>query len=420
MSRILLGWELGLNFGHLARLLPLAEGLRTRGHSVLAAVRDIPSAATVLSSAHIPFVQAPFLAQEIPLPHKFASYADILLSQGWANCSVLGCLVQGWLNLFQSYQPDLLVLDYSPTARLATRIAGIPTVLVGNGFELPPTTTPFPGFSWATKEMAMESERIARENACAVMQSFGVSGLESLRDILTANIVYHATFAELDHYGPRQDMSYIGPLMGGAGKEQIIWPEGPGTRVYAYLRPDTADVSAILGGIVASGASVVCFAPKFSAVQLSQFANPRMRFSTKLVDLTPLVSTANVCVSNGNEGTVAKFLLAGVPQLLAPQYVEAQLTARCVETMGAGLTLRGKQTAQGVSMMLDQVVRNSHYKQRAQNFAYKYRHFDSKKVVEALIDQLESIAAGRGGEPDMAANSQKIMTTQNNEVFSVQ
>ena len=420
MSRILLGWELGLNFGHLSRLLPLAESLKTRGHLVLAAVRDIPTATTVLGAAGIPFVQAPFHAQGISLPHKSACYADILLSQGWANHSALWGLVQSWLNLFQLYRPDLVVLDYSPTARLATRIARIPTVLVGNGFELPPTTTPFSGFSWASKERVIESEQIAIENSRSVMQSFGTPGLENLRDILTADAVFHATFAELDHYGPRHDVNYIGPLMGRAGREQVNWPEGSGSRVYAYLRPDTMDVEAILGGLMASGASVVCFAPGFSEAQLSPFTNPRMRFSSQLIDLTPLISTASVCVSNGNEGTVAKFLLAGVPQLLAPQYVEAQMTARRVETMGAGLILRGNQTVQSVSMMLDQVVRDSHYKQHAQNFAQKYRNYDSERVVAELTDQLESIAIGQGREHDMTASSREIHPALNNEMAHIQ
>jgi hypothetical protein len=68
-------------------------------------------------------------------------------------------------------RPDRLVLDYSPIATLAARIAVIPCVLIGNGFELPPATNPlppFPGFSWATPERAAESERIVLANANAV------------------------------------------------------------------------------------------------------------------------------------------------------------------------------------------------------------------------------------------------------------
>jgi hypothetical protein len=48
--RVLLTWELGLNVGHLTRLLPVAERLKADGHSVLVATRDIQAAAMVLGS----------------------------------------------------------------------------------------------------------------------------------------------------------------------------------------------------------------------------------------------------------------------------------------------------------------------------------------------------------------------------------
>jgi len=39
--RVLLTWELGLNLGHLTRLLPIAQKLMADGYVLLAAVRDI-------------------------------------------------------------------------------------------------------------------------------------------------------------------------------------------------------------------------------------------------------------------------------------------------------------------------------------------------------------------------------------------
>ncbi len=153
MSRILFTWELGLNLGHLARLLPVAQRLKADGHALLVATRDIKAAATVLAPAGIPFVQAPYLSQGIALKDRASGYADILLSQGWSDRLVLHGLTHAWLNLFRLFIPERLILDYSPTVSLAARIARLPTVLVGNGFELPPATDPlppFPGFSWAT------------------------------------------------------------------------------------------------------------------------------------------------------------------------------------------------------------------------------------------------------------------------------
>ena len=76
--RVLLTWELGLNLGHLSRLVPVAQRLKADGHSVLAAVRDIQVAATVLGAAGIPFILAPHLPQGMPLDHRATGYADVL------------------------------------------------------------------------------------------------------------------------------------------------------------------------------------------------------------------------------------------------------------------------------------------------------------------------------------------------------
>jgi hypothetical protein len=78
VSRFLLTWELGLNMGHLARLLPIAARLQARGHSVLVAVRKIPAAAAALGPAGIAFIQAPHQAAGLPLPERASGYADIL------------------------------------------------------------------------------------------------------------------------------------------------------------------------------------------------------------------------------------------------------------------------------------------------------------------------------------------------------
>jgi UDP:flavonoid glycosyltransferase YjiC (YdhE family) len=200
MSRILLTWELGLNLGHLARLLPIASRLTARGHSVLVATRDIPAAVSVLGSAGIPFVQASHLSRQLPLRQRASGYADILLSQGWSDVDVLWGLTQSWLKLMKMFQPDLVVHDYSPTARLATHIANVPAVHVGNGFELPPPTAPlpaFPGFSWATAQKAETSEQIAVSNATAAAARFRHHGIAALRNLFDDCPSVLATFPEL-------------------------------------------------------------------------------------------------------------------------------------------------------------------------------------------------------------------------------
>ncbi len=62
MSKILLAWESGENWGHLTRDVPVARALRARGHQVVGAVCDTRVAGEILGPAGIPFVQAPMAA----------------------------------------------------------------------------------------------------------------------------------------------------------------------------------------------------------------------------------------------------------------------------------------------------------------------------------------------------------------------
>jgi UDP:flavonoid glycosyltransferase YjiC (YdhE family) len=394
MSRFLLTWELGLNLGHVARLLPVASRLKARGHAVLVAVRDIAAAATVLGPAGISFVQAPQAMRPSPASSPLTGYADILLAHGWNDPSTLWGLTQSWLNLYSLFKPDVVVHDYSPTARLASRLLRIPSVLVGNGFDLPPATfpmRPFPGFSWATPERAAASEHAVLRTAGAVTKAFRGSELTGLKDLLETDACLLATFPELDHYGARPDGDYVGPLYGRIDSHRVEWPQEREWHIFAYLRPELA-LDALLGGLVKSNASVVCFAPGVPAEKLGAYRCERITFSTRPVDFESLYAKTDVCLSYAAEGTVASFLRNGVPQLLAPRNVEGQMTARRIEDWGGGLALRGAQTDTSVAAMLERVSSDSHYKKRAQAFAERYAGFNREDAANRLVERIERIA----------------------------
>jgi len=373
--RVLLTWELGLNLGHLTRLLPVAQQLKSDGHIVLVAVRDIQAAATVLGPASIPFVQAPHLPEGIPLAHRATGYADILLSQGWSDRSALWGLTQGWLNIFQLFKPDKLILDYSPTVSLAARIAKIPTILVGNGFELPPLTDPlppFPGFSWATPERAAISEKLAVTNANGVLKAFKQPPIAALRDLVRDQIRLFATFQELDHYGEREGAEYIGPLLGKLNAPTVGWPQGEGPKIFACLRPDTTHVNEILTALLAMNSRVVCVACEFTTQRLEPYRNEHIRYSLNPVNLQPLLD-ADLCITYGAEGTMVRFLMAGVPQLISPWHVETYMVSRRLESLCVGGVLGPDRDSIEVARQIESVDLRCGWKRNATLFARQHR-----------------------------------------------
>jgi UDP:flavonoid glycosyltransferase YjiC (YdhE family) len=372
MSRILLTWELGLNLGHLTRLLPMAQELQDAGHTVLVAARNLQAAATVLGPVRIPFVQAPHLPESIvaSLP---TGYADILLSLGWSDSATLYGLTHAWLNLVGLFRPERMILDYSPSAGLAARIAGLPVVLIGNGFELPPPTDPlppFPGFSWATPERAARSENIAVENANKVLAAFGAPLITALRDLVAHHTRICATFPELDHYGERADSHYIGPLLGKLAAPRVDWPEGDGPRLFASLRPDTCRVQEILSALSTVAARVVCVVSGFSRETLQSLKRTHIRLAAGPVDLQPLLD-ADLCITYGAEGTMLTFLLAGVPQLISPMYIETFMAARRMEANGYGMSLPNAPAGQTVADTIETLATDGVLRGRARDFAHR-------------------------------------------------
>lgn len=394
MSRVLFTWELGTNLGHVSRLLPLATGLKMRGHTILAAVRDVTIATTVLGQAGIPLVQAPCYF-ETSVPQPASSYADLLSSNGWCDRASLWRSLQGWITLYRQFQPDVVVIDHSPTARLAARIMGIPCVLVGTGFALPPRVTPlpvFPGIPWATPERAAESERCVLENANSVLANLRVPCLHALHELVDGEARFLTTFSELDQYGNRAGECYVGPL-GDAHRGSLIdWPATSDRRVFAYLRPKMTNFTVLLKGLAAVEASVVCYAPGINNDMRSAINSAKVIFASEPVQVGPLFAKADACLSYSPNGTVTAALLHGVPQLLAPSHVEAQLTANRVEGLGAGMVLRGTQTAYIVASMLDRIMRTDSFKTRARAFAQRYRDFNPTHAVDQVVSRIEEVA----------------------------
>lgn len=394
MSRIILAWELGSNLGHVSRLLPLGRRLRSRGHGVLAVVRDLDAAGRVLAPAGIPFIQAPRSNSMPAGAAQPASYADILRYTGWADVQQLWALVQAWVNVLRLFAAETLIVDHSPTALLAARCERISSVAIGTGFELPPMRQPlpsFPGFSGATLENAVSAERLVLENANRVMQATRGRPLSALSDLFQCERRWMTTFAELDHYEARPGEQYVGPIGEVGEGEHLEWPIGATQRIFAYLRPETPNVSILLRALAACDAAVVCYVPGIPPSETAGLRSDKFVLAERPVDLSILRRGANLCVSYAPAATVTAALLDGIPQLMAPSHVESQLTAHRVETLGAGLTLRGTVTEETVVGVLNTLLHNPTFGARAAAFAERYRGFDPNREAGRIVEDLETL-----------------------------
>lgn len=396
MSRILLTWEMGSNLGHLTRLLPLAKRLKEDGHLVLIAARDVAMASHVFGRWEIPFIQAPVSRFTARFTSPPASYADLLWAQGWHSCEQLLALVCAWQHLFRTFQPDAVIFDYSPTACLASRTSSARRILVGTGFELPPSETPLPAFCefvGITKEAAAASEERVLHNVNSVMSTLRMPRLGALREIFDDAHAFLTTFAELDHYGSRREALYVGPVNENPESVPIEWPSGYPHRVFAYVRPRTAALTSILRAFSSLDAAIICYAPGVADKFAPMLNDPRVVVSSSPVKLEPLLPGMSLCVSYGSSGIVTSTLSSGVPQLIAPAHVEAQLLANRVQYLGVGAVINGSPDSHATADLLNRTLSTPNYRTKAQAFAHRYRDVKPHVSVNRIVTEIQRLAA---------------------------
>lgn len=403
MSKILFAWELGNNLGHLARDLPVAERLREMGHEVAFAVRDTTTAAQLLLPRGFGFVQAPYATVARPLREAPASYAEILLAEGYGQGDVLLGRVRAWWLLFDLCRPHLVIADHAPTALAAAAISGLPALPMGNGFDIPPQRTPMPSIRpWeiVPEERLIRAETLVCETLDVVAMTLGGKPLARLCDLFANPVL--ATFPELDHYGPREDAVYIGPMPPHAGAPAATWPTVPGPRTFAYLRPSMAGFSTMLSALSGLEGATISAVPGISRPDLDAHVSNRHCVVRHHVALDPLLAEADIAVSYGGAGLIDQSLAAGKPLLLLPQTVEQWLRARLAVKLGTARIIGHRLTADDVRTALIQLQRDERARSAARNFARRYADRGPKEAVSRACAAIEGVLRGERHSPAAA------------------
>jgi len=393
VSRILIAWQLGANYGHLGQDLPIASCLRNRGHEVSFVVRDVSVAAERLLPANFPFVSAPSPIRVIALGHPPGNYAEILLAEGFADEPTLTGLMHGWFRLLELIRPDVVVLDFAPMALLAAQCFAIPTEQLSTGFDVPPPTHPLPSIRpWEQTPSArlIASEQRVLDRINGILTAHDKTPLGQVSALSGGSPTLFTTLAELDHYGVRPGAEYIGPIGGLNTALAVTWPTGTPSRIFAYLRPSVPGLETLLTELAKLQAHVICAVPGASEELRKRFGSRTFVVLDHPVALAPLLPSADWVVSYGGVATTAAALLAGVPLLLVPQVVEQHLLGLCVERMAAGILVGFERSQSKFHTAVSQMARNGPFKIAARAIAAKYAALDSSKAIGRVADMIEA------------------------------
>lgn len=402
MSRILFAWELGANFGHLSKQLPVARLLHSRGHEVLFASKDIGIAHRMLAKDGFRFVQSPLPRVRGKSIREPASFADILAEFGFSDHETLSGLIRAWQSLFEVYRPDVLVGDYAPAAQFAARLSGLPCMQLATGFDCPPALAPFPCFRpWlgVTQEALLEKEKLLLNNLNAICSRQNVPVFSSLQQALRADITLLATLPELDHY-PGRDGRYIGPLFSVDDGAELHWSERDAPRIFVYLR-QYPELSRVLEALSQCGANVIAFIPGIGDEQRQTFSSEHLQISASPVKLAHLMSRMNLTIIHAGHGLAAASLLAGVPMLMIPTNIEQWLLTHNIERLGAGIGVARDAIQAGFVLALEELLADTVYREKAGTIAGKYGSYNQSQVVERIANTVERLPQHMQGMADV-------------------
>ena len=393
MSRVLFCWELGGDYGHLSRQLPVALELQRRGHEPVFAVRDLTGAEAILGHHGLRWLQAPlWIGQLTNLPPAI-SYPELLMRFGFLDARGLTGICRAWRNLIELVSPQALVLDHAPTALLATRGLELPRLNLGDGFCIPPRLRPLPAFRWWQRENAarlQDSERHAWQTANQVLITLGAPPLVDFSEIAVCDANVFCTFRELDHYPERPDGDYAGPIFSLGQGIPADWPQVGEQRIFAYLKPGFPDLERVLEALCKSPASVLAHVPGASRQMLTRFSTANMAVSERPLDMQQASAQCDLAVCHAGAGTTAAMLLAGKPLLLLPMQMEQTMTAKRLEALGVALAMPREAVAQA-PRFLKRALAEPSLAARARSFALDHSGYDQRATVQLAADRCESL-----------------------------
>jgi hypothetical protein len=392
MARILDCWELGNGRAYIAIMGAEDKLFAKAGHEVHFAGRDMRFAEKVLGS-RIKYYQAP--TQVVPagmlVPNPM-TFADVLINLGFGDARNVTGRVRCWRNLIDLIKPDLMRCGNAPGALLAARGTGIRTVALGIGFQVPPSVSPLPILrTWAKGDPARivareQSVLSAMNQALDAVDAPRITSIGALYAEADMRMVY--SYPELDEYGPRPDVHYVGNLQAARGAAPV-WPSMPGKRILACLT-SLKITPQILQALAASGQPVLAYLPDAPAELKQLYAQGNLHLTDQPLDLSRAVAECDVGVTHGATFIVGGLLHGGKPQLCLPTVFPERVLADKLAAQGL-LRVPGVAPAE-ITRALDEVQRDEAMAARLRDYAARVAHLDTATIMKTTLDHINALA----------------------------
>jgi UDP:flavonoid glycosyltransferase YjiC (YdhE family) len=390
MSTILLAYEFGGGLGHINRLLAVAQRLDPRHKLVFAVPRMATHRPTIESSltGPIDFVEGVLW---VPTSSDFAAapthiMADTLHLYGYGERERLLAASLQWMEILARVSPDLIVADMAPTLRLVSQVR-IPTVVVGNGYTVPPSGRPMPPIRpWVdavpARSRSHEGQLFTAANDVRDKRS-GPS-IDFLADLFHGEKTFVCTIPEFDPYARMRVEPPTWPF--NVPRPPQEFPSERQTAVFCYLPNAHPAIKEVLAAVSALDLPSEIYIQGGDPHVISRQCSRKTRIHMKPADLSVVLPQARILLHHGGLGMAFAGLAAGVPQLITAMGLEHQVTARGLTQFKCCRLLRQRAETNVIKRALEEMLADPNLLPAA---------YDAKEQLEArrVEDPIAEIAA---------------------------
>ena len=414
LQPVLVVWEHGGNLGHLARLIPVMRALCERGRAVVFSVAQPQAVAPLLSGTGVTIVQAPQVLLSLSFSTAATCPADIWLRCGFASPPHAMACVRLWLGLFERLQPTSVLVDASPVALYAAKFAGLPTVALGNGFELPPALTGLSYAPWqdgvvdGAADVVRHSERVLESAlvglaSCLASEaspsSRGEAGLGQARSvgaILSFSRQALCIWPELDHFdrveggaGGASAADFVGPIWSDLpGARALAWPDKPGAKVLCYLALTDSHYDFMWHALQRQGANVLVVSPAGLDWVCESARSRGVTVYQQPAALAGLLPDCDAVIGHGGMGLTGRALHAGKPLMLLPTQLEQSLLAYKLVQRGLAISTLDLLNKAQVQARVTQLLQDMALRARAVRLSARYPGFTPDTAIDRVVTKL--------------------------------
>lgn len=336
MKKVLFAWELGDGLGHVSRLLPIANILRDNGVECAFVVRNLIVTHSMIAGEGYRVFQAPFVTPYAPPEVRqkvIASIGDVLATVGYIEPDKLTALTDGWAAIIDSFDPDLVIADYSPTAGLAA-FGERPVVPVGDWFTLPPGNWPeFRTFKDAPNRV--DPERLL-ETVQEVQRRRGKALPDRVPALMHGARNFVVTIPELDPYRSFRENTESSPL------RPLSAPttQEPVQDYFAYLSDGYAGTQKVLEVLANSSWTGDLYLRDANNEARGKWRERGLTVHDAPQPIEQAVANARVVIQHGGIGTLEQVLAIGRPQCIVPRHFEQQKNGEYLGKLGVATVMK--------------------------------------------------------------------------------